>query len=43
MEEPLTTTDGESHPRWHGLNAQVKAYKQFVYDPACSYRPYQIR
>lgn len=43
MEEPLSASDGESHPRWHGLNTQVKAYKQFVYDPACSYRPYQIR
>jgi len=43
MEEPITADDGEQHPRWHVLSQQVKAYKQFVYDPARSYHPYQIR
>lgn len=43
MEEPLTAEDGTQHPRWRLLSQQVKAYKQFVYDPARSYHPYQIR
>ena len=42
MEETFDTEDG-SQPRWNLLNQQVKAYKQFVYDPAIGYKPYLIR
>ncbi len=42
MEESFDTEDG-SQPRWNLLNRQVKAYKQFVYDPAIGYKPYLIR
>jgi CRISPR-associated protein Cas1 len=42
MEESLDTEDGPQ-PRWNSLNQQVKAYKQFVYDPGIGYKPYVIR
>jgi len=42
MEESLTV-EGISQPRWHLLTQQVKAYKQFVYDPSHRYCPYLIR
>jgi len=33
----------EEQPRWNLLSQQVRAYKQFVYDPSCLYSPYLIR
>lgn len=42
MEEQLAVEDG-SQPRWNLLNRQVKAYKQFIYDPSVGYKPYLIR
>ncbi len=43
MEEQLQTDSTEKQPRWHTLTTQVKAYKQFVYNPIQQYKPYQIR
>jgi len=43
MEEPVQGRSGERQPRWDLLNQQVKAYKQFVYNPAMGYEPYLIR
>lgn len=43
MEEEVITDTGEKQPRWDLLNQQVKAYKQFVYNPMQVYRPYQVR
>jgi len=43
MEEEINTNSGEKQPKWDLLNQQVKAYKQFVYQPAQLYLPYQIR
>lgn len=42
MEEQLTI-DHHEQPRWDLLTQQVKAYKQFVYNPSTGYHPYQIR
>jgi CRISPR-associated protein Cas1 len=42
MEEHLKIDDQEQ-PRWDLLTQQVKAYKQFVYDPTRAYSPYLIR
>jgi CRISP-associated protein Cas1 len=42
MEEPIQTPDG-SQPKWDLLTQQVKAFKQFVYNPAQGYTPYLIR
>jgi CRISPR-associated protein Cas1 len=42
MEEQIQTDSG-LQPRWDVLTQQVKAYKQFIYDPTRSYRPYLIR
>lgn len=42
MEESLTV-DQMEQPRWDVLMQQVRAYKQFVYNPAVGYRPYLIR
>lgn len=42
MEETLDTENG-LQPRWDLLNQQVKAYKQFVYNPTQLYTPYRIR
>ena len=42
--EQVLQTDGElKMPRWDTLNRQVKAFKQFVYDPSAGYKPYTIR
>lgn len=38
MEETQTEEGGQ--PRWDLLNQQVKAYKQFVYNPVQFYQPY---
>jgi CRISPR-associated protein Cas1 len=44
MEETITDEFGESQPKWDLLNQQVKAFKQFVYDPVKQpYVAYQIR
>jgi CRISP-associated protein Cas1 len=43
MEEEITVNDGSKKPRWELLTRQIKAYKKFVYEPICSYQPYQIR
>jgi len=41
--EELHDTETGSQPRWDSLNQQVKAYKQFIYDPSIGYKPYLIR
>lgn len=43
MEEGFTNNSGDSQPKWDLLNQQVKAFKQFVYNPLELYQPYQIR
>lgn len=43
MEEEINTNSGDKQPRWDLLNQQVKAYKQFAYNPVGLYQPYQIR
>lgn len=43
MEEVVATDAGDKQPRWDLLNQQVKAYKQFVYNPCQFYQPYLIR
>ena len=43
MEEEIQTDSGEKQPKWDLLTKQVKAYKQFVYEPRQLYQPYQIR
>ena len=43
MEEEIQTDSGQKQPKWDLLTQQVKAYKQFVYDPKQLYQPYQIR
>jgi CRISPR-associated protein Cas1 len=40
MEEEVQTDSGNKQPKWNLLNQQVKAYKQFVYNPAQLYQPY---
>jgi len=41
--EEIVSTDAGSQLRWDLLNQQVKAFKQFVYQPSQGYRPYLIR
>jgi len=43
MEEEIQTDSGGKQPKWDLLNQQVKAYKQFVYNPSQGYQPYQSR
>jgi CRISPR-associated protein Cas1 len=43
MEEKIQTISDEKQPRWDILTQQVKAFKQFVYNPIEVYQPYQIR
>ncbi len=43
MEEEIQTESGEKQPKWDLLTQQIKAFKQFVYDPIQLYKPYQIR
>ncbi len=43
MEEEIDTDSGCAQPRWDILTSSVKAYKQFVYNPSQSYKPYLIR
>ena len=42
MEEVIQTKAGQQ-PRWDLLMQQVKAYKQYVYEPSRGYRAYRIR
>jgi CRISPR-associated protein Cas1 len=42
MEEPIQTALKSDTPRWDLLTQQVKAYKQFIYDPKNLYQPYLI-
>lgn len=42
MEESIQTDSHLKTPRWDLLTQQVKAYKQFVYNPSLSYLPYRI-
>ncbi len=42
MEEFIQTDKQSNTPRWDLLTRQVKAYKQFVYDPIQPYQPYLI-
>ena len=42
MEEEIQTDSGEKQPRWDLFVQQVKAYKQFVYNPQMLYKPYRI-
>jgi CRISPR-associated protein Cas1 len=43
MEEEIQIDSEEKQPKWDLLTQQIKAYKQFVYDPKQLYQPYQIR
>jgi len=43
MQEETATDNGSKQPRWDLLTRQIRAYKQFVYDPIQGYRAYQIR
>lgn len=43
MEEEIQADPGEKQPKWDLLTQQIKAYKQFVYQPIQLYQPYQIR
>lgn len=40
MEEEIPTDSEKKQPKWDLLNRQVKAYKQFVYQPTQCYQPY---
>lgn len=43
MEETVSTNNGEVQPKWDILNQEVKAYKQFVYNPIQGFDPYRVR
>jgi CRISP-associated protein Cas1 len=43
MEEEIQTDSHDKQPKWDLLSRQVKAFKQFVYNPSQYYQPYQIR
>lgn len=43
MESEIQIDSGDKQPKWDLLNQQVKAYKQFVYNPSLLYQPYQNR
>ena len=38
MEEEIETDEGGKQPKWDLLTQQVKAYKQFVYNPVVGYK-----
>ncbi|MEB3145168.1 MAG: CRISPR-associated endonuclease Cas1 [Cylindrospermopsis raciborskii 1523720] len=42
MTEEVQTEDGTKQPKWDLLTQQVRAFKQFVYNPVHHYRPYRI-
>jgi CRISP-associated protein Cas1 len=41
--EEVQNSEGEKQPRWDLMTQQVKAFKEFVYQPTKLYKPYQIR
>lgn len=41
LDEEIQIHGGDKQPKWDLLNQQVKAYKQFVYNPTQLYQPYQ--
>jgi CRISPR-associated protein Cas1 len=41
MTEEIQTNDGKQ-PKWDLLTQQVRAFKQFVYNPSHQYQPYRI-
>lgn len=43
MEAETQTDSEEKQPKWDLLTQQVKAFKQFIYNPTQLYQPYQIR
>jgi CRISPR-associated protein Cas1 len=43
LEEEVQAESGEKQPRWDLLTQQVKAFKQFLYQPQQLYKPYQVR
>jgi CRISP-associated protein Cas1 len=43
MNQEITSDDGTLHPRWHVIQQQIHAYKQFIYQPTQTYQPYRIR
>jgi len=43
MEGAIDQDEGGSIPRWELLSRQVRAYKQFVYQPVYTYQPYRLR
>lgn len=42
MEEEVQTDSGDKEPKWDLLTSQVKSYKQFVYNPSHTFKPYRI-
>ncbi len=42
MTEEIQTNPGEQQPKWDLLTQQVRAFKQFVYNPSHHYQPYRI-
>lgn len=43
METPIDQDTGGPIPRWELLSRQVRAYKQFIYQPVYTYQPYRLR
>ncbi|WP_017655698.1 CRISPR-associated endonuclease Cas1 [Fortiea contorta] len=43
LEESVQDSTGEQQPRWDLMTQQIKAFKNFVYQPNQTYQPYQIR
>ncbi|MBD2292408.1 CRISPR-associated endonuclease Cas1 [Anabaena sphaerica FACHB-251] len=43
LEEEVQNSQGEKQPRWDLMTQQIKAFKDFVYQPSQIYKPYQIR
>jgi CRISPR-associated protein Cas1 len=42
MSEEIQTNNGDKQPKWDLLTQQVRAFKQFVYNPSHRYQPYRI-
>ncbi len=43
METEISTDDGSLQAKWAAIIQQIRAYKQFIYQPLATYQPYQIR
>ncbi|MHC5730134.1 MAG: CRISPR-associated endonuclease Cas1, partial [Nostoc sp.] len=43
LDEEVQNAKGEKQPRWDLMTQQIKAFKDFVYQPSQLYKPYQIR